>query len=143
MVDHELDDFTQRESDSLEDLTAARIANDPELPHLIAAARARRTFMRLLAAERRRLGFSQTVVARRMGTSQAFVSRFERALIDPQHSTEDRYAEAIGYRVERRLVPAGHHSSVEEPAPTSFLSAGGTIRATRSGQAATERAARR
>jgi predicted transcriptional regulator len=61
--------------------------------------------MRALAAERRRLHIPQTEVARRMGTSQAFVSRFERAIIDPQHSTEDRYADAIGRKVERRLVP--------------------------------------
>lgn len=142
MADREPDDFTKRESDSLEELTAERAANDRDLPRLIAAARARRAFMRLLASERRRLGVSQAVVARRMGTSQAFVSRFERALVDPQHSTEDRYAEAIGYRVERKLVPAGHHSSVEGPAPASFLSAREGIVATRSGQAATDRTAR-
>jgi DNA-binding transcriptional regulator YiaG len=99
------EEFEARESDSIEELDAERAAIDPRLPHLIAAAVERRAFMRALAAERRRLHIPQTEVARRMGTSQAFVSRFERAIIDPQHSTEDRYADAIGRKVERRLVP--------------------------------------
>jgi DNA-binding transcriptional regulator YiaG len=99
------EEFEARESDSIEELDAERTAIDPQLPHLIAAAGERRAFMRALAAERRSLHIPQTEVARRMGTSQAFVSRFERALIDPQHSTEDRYAAAIGRKVERRLVP--------------------------------------
>ena len=30
-----------------------------------------------------------------MGTSQSFVSRLERGLVDSQHSTEDRYAAGI------------------------------------------------
>lgn len=61
-----------------------------------------------------------TVVAKRMGTSQPFVSRFEHALLDPQMSTEDRYAAAIGRQVARTLVPSGPpQGGLEEAAPSS------------------------
>jgi predicted transcriptional regulator len=56
---------------------------------------------------RHELKIPQAEVARRMATSQAFVSRFESGEVDPQHSTEDRYAAAIGVHIERRLVPSG------------------------------------
>jgi hypothetical protein len=42
-----------------------------------------------------------------MTTSHVSVSRFESGEVDPQHSTEDRYAAAIGVQIERRLVPSG------------------------------------
>ena len=92
------------ESDSLEELHAERRRANPNIDQMVAAARDRRAFMRHLAAERRQAGISQAEVARRMGTSQPFVSRLERAVIDPQHSTEDRYAQAIGGRVDRTFV---------------------------------------
>ena len=62
--------------------------------------------LKALASKRRELGVSQTELARRMRTTQAVVSRLESGEIDPQHSTEDRFAAALGLRVERRLVPA-------------------------------------
>ena len=74
----------------------------------------------MMADERRSLGISQSVVAKRMGTSQPFVSRFEHALLDPQMSTEDRYAAAIGRQVARTLVPWGpRQGGLEEAAPGS------------------------
>jgi DNA-binding transcriptional regulator YiaG len=103
--DFDLDDFEDGHSDSLEELHAERLAADPSLAQLVEAAVERRAFMRAMAAERKTLKISQAEVARRMGTSQAFVSRLERAEVDPQHSTEDRYAQAIGRRVERTLIP--------------------------------------
>jgi ribosome-binding protein aMBF1 (putative translation factor) len=96
--------FAEREGDSLGDLHAERVAAEPAIASLVAAASARRAFARELAAERKRAGLSQRDVAARMGTSQGFVSRFERALVDAQHSTEDRYANAIGRRIDRRLT---------------------------------------
>lgn len=101
------DDFDDPESDSLEGLHADRLRADPGLDQLVSAARERRAFLRMMADERRSLGISQSVVAKRMGTSQPFVSRFEHALLDPQMSTEDRYAAAIGRQVARTLVPSG------------------------------------
>jgi len=49
---------------------------------------------------------SQTELARRMRTKQPVVSRLLAGDVDPQHSTEDRLAAAMGMRIERRVVPA-------------------------------------
>lgn len=100
------DQYDDGASDSLEELDAERIAANPNLPTLMAAARERRAFLRQLAEERKSRRIPQVAVARAMGTSQAFVSRLETGKLDPQHSTEDRYAAAIGKRVVRKLVDA-------------------------------------
>jgi DNA-binding transcriptional regulator YiaG len=97
-------EYVDNFSDSIEDLDAEIAAQHPELNKLIAAAEERRALLRDMAAARKRSSIPQAVVAHRMGTSQAFVSRLERGVVDPQHSTEDRYAAAIGMKVERRLV---------------------------------------
>jgi len=54
-----------------------------------------------LAARR---GLTQTAVAARMGTSEAAVSRLESGEVDPEISTAERYAAALGKRVEWRVV---------------------------------------
>lgn len=102
----ERDAFAEAFSDSIEDLDAEIALKHPELPLLIAAAQERRALLRELATERRLAKVGQGELAQRMGTSQSFVSRLERGIVDPQHSTEDRYAAALGLRVERRLVRA-------------------------------------
>jgi len=102
----ERDAFAEAFSDSIEDLDAEIALEHPELPLLIAAAQERRALLRELATERRLAKVGQGELAQRMGTSQSFVSRLERGIVDPQHSTEDRYAAALGLRVERRLVRA-------------------------------------
>ncbi len=56
-----------------------------------------------LAAERRRQGLSQTVVAARMGTSQSAVARLEAGDVDVRVSTIERYAAAIGATLEWRI----------------------------------------
>jgi DNA-binding transcriptional regulator YiaG len=96
-----------RQRDFLDELDAERTAANPGFPQILAAARERRALIAQLAAKRRELNIAQAEVARRMSTSQAFVSRFESGEVDPQHSTEDRYAAAIGVTIERRLVPSG------------------------------------
>ena len=68
--------------------------------------RKRRAFIRQLAATRETVGLSQSEVARRMGVRPSVVSRFESGS-DPRHSTEDRYAAAIGARVLRSIVMNG------------------------------------
>jgi len=70
-----------------------------------ATARERRALIAQLAAKRRELKIPPWGGAHRMATSQAFVSRFESGEVDPQHSTEDRYAAAVGVHIERRLNP--------------------------------------
>ena len=57
-----------------------------------------------LAARRRTLGLSQTQVAARMGTSQSAVARIENGASDILLSTVDRYATALGRRIEWTLA---------------------------------------
>jgi predicted transcriptional regulator len=56
-----------------------------------------------LAGRRRALGLSQTQVAARMGTSQSAVARLESGTADVLVSTVDRYASALGWRLEWTL----------------------------------------
>lgn len=92
-----------QEPEFLDELVADSAALDPSFPSLYQAARERRAFIRQLAATREAAGLSQSEVARRMGVLPSVVSRFE-AGSDPRHSTEDRYAAAIGGRVLRSVV---------------------------------------
>ena len=71
-----------RAKDFLAELIEESTAEDPGFPALYAAEVERRVLLK------------------------ALVSRLESGEIDPQHSTEDRFAAALGLRVERRLVPA-------------------------------------
>lgn len=48
---------------------------------------------------------SQREVAARMGTAQSAVSDLERGLTDPQWSTVQRYAAAVGARVRVEVLP--------------------------------------
>ena len=56
-----------------------------------------------LARRRNELGLSQTVVAARMGTSQSAVARLESGDADIRLSTLERYAAALGHRLDVRL----------------------------------------
>ena len=59
-----------------------------------------------MLAARARAGLTQEVVAARMGTSKSTVSRLESAgKHAPSLSSLKRYAEAVGCKVEIRLVP--------------------------------------
>lgn len=63
----------------------------------------RRALMDELVAARRGRGLSQTEIAARMGTSQSAVARLERGDVDPRLSTLERYAAAVGRRVDWRI----------------------------------------
>jgi transcriptional regulator with XRE-family HTH domain len=63
----------------------------------------RRLLVVELARERHRKGLSQTAVAARMGTSQSAVARLESGDADPLLSTLQRYAAAVGGRLDVRL----------------------------------------
>lgn len=95
-----------RTKDFLVELIEDSTAEDPLFPALHRAEFERRELMRQLAARRAELGLSQTELAHRMRTQQPVVSRLLAGDVDPQHSTEDRLAAAMGMRIERRLVPA-------------------------------------
>lgn len=75
----------------------------PVFPGFAEAALARRRLLKELAEHRVALGLSQTVVAARMGTSQSVVARLESGEVDARLSTVERYAAALGHRLEWRL----------------------------------------
>ena len=59
-----------------------------------------------MLAARTRAGLTQEVVASRMGTTKSIVSRLESAGKHPPSLTSlKKYAEAVGCKVEIRLVP--------------------------------------
>jgi ribosome-binding protein aMBF1 (putative translation factor) len=90
--------------DDLDRFIGDRTRTNPDFPALVEAARERRRLMRDLAAARRKAGLTQTAVAARMRTSEAAVSRLETGDADPRVSTVERYAAALGKRVEWRVV---------------------------------------
>lgn len=92
--------------DFLAEMIAERTATNPEFPSLLDAAVRRRQLLEELTAEREALGLSQTVVAARMQTSQSAVARLESAEIDAKLSTVERYAAALGKRINWELKDA-------------------------------------
>jgi len=66
-------------------------------------AEQRRSLAAALCAKRVALGLSQTQVAARMGTSQSAVARLESGEADLRLSTLERYAAAIGQRLDWKL----------------------------------------
>ena len=95
------------DGDFLDELIAEGTRKNPEFPQLVEAAYRRRKLLRALAGERARRGISQTQVAAKMNTSQSAVARLEAGGIDAKISTVDRFAAALGKRVEWRLVAGG------------------------------------
>lgn len=97
------------ERDFLDEFIEERTEKNPEFPKMVEAASRRRKLLRALANQRAQ---SQTAVAAAMGSSQSAVARLERATGDPQVSTIERYALAVGYEIEYHLVPVGsRHAS--------------------------------
>jgi ribosome-binding protein aMBF1 (putative translation factor) len=95
-----------RRQDFLDEIVDERGERNPEFPELVDAALRRRRLLRELAARREKLGLSQTVVAARMGTSQSAVARLEAGEIDAKLSTVERFAAALGQKVEWRVAKA-------------------------------------
>jgi predicted transcriptional regulator len=86
----------------------------PVLPGFRELAERRRELLAQLVAGRRAAGLSQSDVADRMGTSQPAVARLEAGDVDARMSTVERYAAAVGRRVELRLdAPPGWRTSGE------------------------------
>lgn len=63
-------------------------------------AERRRRVVAQLASARHEQGLSQTVVAARMGTSQSVVARLESGDNDVRLSTLERYAAALGLKLD-------------------------------------------
>ncbi len=94
--------------DFLDEVVAERTAHNPEFPALVEAAERRRQLLGALADRRRHHEQSQTAVAAAMQSSQSSIARLETSATDARLSTLDRYAHALGYRVEYSLVPETH-----------------------------------
>jgi ATPase subunit of ABC transporter with duplicated ATPase domains len=93
--------------DFLDEVVNERSTRNPEFPALVEAAERRRKLLAALAERRRQADHSQTAVAAAMRSSQSSIARLETSATDARLSTLDRYARALGYRVEYSLVPEG------------------------------------
>ena len=78
-------------------------AREPVFPGFREMASRRKALADALVARRLELGLSQTQVAARMGTSQSAVARLESGDADIRLSTLERYAVALGHRIDWRL----------------------------------------
>lgn len=77
----------------------------PPFPGFREMAERRQRVVGQLVAARHEQGLSQTVVAARMGTSQSVVARLESGDNDVRLSTLERYAAALGLRLDWDLRP--------------------------------------
>lgn len=89
--------------DFLDEIIDEGTKKDPRFPEMVEAAYRRRVLLRELATKREKAGITQKDVAALMRTSQSAVARIERGEIDAKLSTVERYATAIGHRLEWRL----------------------------------------
>jgi transcriptional regulator with XRE-family HTH domain len=78
-------------------------SHDPVLPGFAEIAKRRRELAEALVSARVASGLSQTEVAARMGTSQSSVARLESGNADVRLSTLERYAVALGHRLDWQL----------------------------------------
>lgn len=92
--------------DFLTEIVAERTARNPGFPGLVEAARRRRELLKQLGSQREKLGLSQTAVAAVMGTSQSAIARLEAGDVDAKLSTVERFAAALGRKVEWRIAKA-------------------------------------
>lgn len=92
--------------DFLDEIIDERTEKNPEFAEMVDAALERRQLLRELAKRRTQKGITQQVVAERMSTSQSAVARMEAGEVDARLSTVERYAAAVGQRVEWNLVDA-------------------------------------
>ena len=85
--------------------------HEPVFPGFRQMSDRRRALSDDLVRRRHALGLSQTEVAARMGTSQSAVARLETGSTDVLLSTVERYASAVGWRLDWRI------EQMEEEAP--------------------------
>jgi ribosome-binding protein aMBF1 (putative translation factor) len=100
------------DGDFLDEVIEERRTHNPAFPAMVDEAYERRLLLRQLAEARKSAKLSRTVVAARMGTSEAAVARLEAATVDPKASTIERFAAAVGKRVQWEIVdarPDVHH----------------------------------
>jgi DNA-binding XRE family transcriptional regulator len=96
----------EQEQDFLDEMIAEFTASDPNFPQLLAEEVQRRELIHDLAALRAEHGLSQRAVAQCMDTSPSAVARLEAGASDVKLSTLQRYAAALGKKIEWRVVDA-------------------------------------
>jgi len=99
-------DRTDEPLDDLDTFIAESSAN-PIFKAAYDQARQRREMIEELHSRRMAAGLSRTVIASRMGTSEAAVARLESGHTDPRISSIERLAAAVGFQLDVRLVPIG------------------------------------
>jgi len=92
--------------DFLVEVVDERSAKNPAFPEMVNEACERRALLRKIAEARKAAKLTRTVVAARMGTSEAAVARLEAATVDPKVSTIERFAAAVGKKIHWDLVDA-------------------------------------
>lgn len=90
--------------DFLDEIIESGARENADFRQLVDAALDRRELLRRLVRRREALGLSQEDVAAKMGTSQPAVARLESGEVDARGSTIERFAAAVGRRVEYRLA---------------------------------------
>jgi ribosome-binding protein aMBF1 (putative translation factor) len=93
-------------TDFIDEIIEERTARNPAFATMVDEAYHRRVLLREIAEARKAARLTRTVVAARMGTSEAAVARLESAAVDPRISTIERFAAAVGKRVHWELVDA-------------------------------------
>lgn len=79
---------------------------DPAFRHAYENLKPEFAIARQLIGARKRAGLSQAEVALKMGTTQSAVARLESGQRLPALSSLQRYADAIGHKLDVRLVQA-------------------------------------
>lgn len=110
--------------DDLDASIAVRTASTPEFPALLRAAERRRKLFSDMAGIRKARKTPQKIVGQLAGTSQAAIARLEQGDADCRFSTAERYAAALGYEIEYRLVPAGDSDAARPAAEHARSSEG-------------------
>ncbi len=93
-------------TDFLNELVKERTAMNPAFTGMVEDDYQRRLLLRQLMEARKAAHLTRTVVAARMGTSEAAVARLEAATGDPRASTIERFAAAVGKRIQWEIVEA-------------------------------------
>ena len=83
-----------------------RLMADPEFEREYVAADAEFAVIEALVRARTAADLSQAELARRIGTTQSAIARLEGGGVSPSLSTLRKYAKATGTRLEINLVPA-------------------------------------
>lgn len=113
--------------DDLEDFIAQSIVTDPAFAVAHERASIRSGLIRAMVAYRKRKKRSQTAVANGMGTTQSAISEFESGASDPRFSTLDRYATAIGCRLQIELLTQSGERLYVTPSPWRATAGWGTF----------------